>query len=61
MYDYPDTAKFLSPAEKKEVLRRLEDDRSALADEYDTKYFFHALKDWKIWVHSKTFPGLASC
>jgi hypothetical protein len=31
--------------------RRLTQDRSSLADEYDTKYMFHALKDWKIWVH----------
>ncbi|KAI0136841.1 major facilitator superfamily transporter [Xylariales sp. AK1849] len=51
MNDYPDTAKFLTPVEKKEVLRRLEDDRSALADEYGIKYFLQALKDWKIWVH----------
>ncbi|RYP67946.1 hypothetical protein DL771_006979 [Monosporascus sp. 5C6A] len=51
MQDYPATAKFLSPAEKQEVQRRLEEDRSALADEFDLKYFWHALKDWKIWVH----------
>lgn len=53
MQDYPDTAKFLTPTEKQEVLRRLEDDRSALAHEFSMKYFWHAVKDWKIWVHSK--------
>ncbi|RYO93285.1 hypothetical protein DL766_001405 [Monosporascus sp. MC13-8B] len=51
MQDYPATAKFLNPAEKQEVQRRLEEDRSALADEFDLKYFWHALRDWKIWVH----------
>lgn len=51
MHDYPATAKFLTPDERKEVSRRLEHDRSALDDEYDLKYFWHAVKDWKIWVH----------
>lgn len=51
MYDYPDTAKFLSDAERKEVTTRLKLDRSSLADEFDMKYFWKALKDWKIWVH----------
>lgn len=51
MSDYPSTAKFLTPGERKEVSRRLEHDRSSLADEYDMKYFWNALKDWKIWVH----------
>lgn len=49
MQDYPATAKFLTSAEKTEVTRRLEEDRSALADEFDLKYFFHAIRDWKIW------------
>jgi hypothetical protein len=49
MMDYPDTAKFLTPTEKVEVQRRLKEDRSALADEFDMKYFWHAIKDWKIW------------
>ncbi|KAG9518853.1 high-affinity nicotinic acid transporter, partial [Aureobasidium melanogenum] len=51
MNDYPQTAKFLTETEKKEISRRLEEDRSSLADEYGTKYFMHAVKDWKIWVH----------
>ena len=51
MQDYPETVKFLTPAEKQEVLRRLESDRSYLADEFDTKYIVQAAKDWKIWVH----------
>ncbi|EXJ80382.1 hypothetical protein A1O1_08526 [Capronia coronata CBS 617.96] len=51
MNDYPSTAKFLTPEERKEVARRLEHDRSSLADEFSMKYFWDAVKDWKIWVH----------
>lgn len=51
MYDYPQTAKFLEPEEREEIAARLKRDRSSLADEFDIKYFFAALKDWKIWVH----------
>lgn len=51
MYDYPQTAKFLTEPERTEVLARLKRDRSSLADEFDLKYFWQAIKDWKIWVH----------
>ncbi|TLD17981.1 hypothetical protein PspLS_10562 [Pyricularia sp. CBS 133598] len=58
MYDYPDTAKFLSPVEKAEVVNRLKLDRSSLADEWDMRYFWDALKDWKIWVHMLITNGI---
>lgn len=51
MYDYPDTAKFLNSEEKQEIVRRLEEDRSVLSDEFDLKYMWDAFKDWKIYVH----------
>lgn len=51
MQDYPATAKFLTAEERQEVSRRLEEDRTFLADEFDLKYVMHAIKDWKIWVH----------
>lgn len=51
MQDYPSTAKFLNEYERTEVTRRLVHDRSSLADEFDMKFFWHAMKDWKIWVH----------
>jgi sugar phosphate permease len=51
MNDYPSTAKFLTPEERHEVSRRLEHDRSSLADEFDMRYFWDAVRDWKIWVH----------
>ncbi|TDZ28751.1 putative transporter [Colletotrichum spinosum] len=58
MNDYPSTAKFLTVAEKEEVTRRLEQDRSALADEFDMVYFWDAIKDWKIWVHMLITIGI---
>jgi MFS family permease len=51
MKDYPATTKFLSEPERAEVLARLKRDRSSLADEFDMKYFWAAIGDWKIWVH----------
>ncbi|KAH6664264.1 high-affinity nicotinic acid transporter [Halenospora varia] len=49
--DTPDKARFLTSVEKEEVVRRLKHDRSSLADEFDMKYVWDALKDWKIYVH----------
>jgi MFS family permease len=51
MQDYPATAKFLTQEERTEIQARLKRDRSSLADEFDIKYFWAAIKDWKIWVH----------
>ena len=51
MSDYPSTAKFLTPAERKEVARRLTFDHNGLADEFDMRYFRDAIKDWKVYVH----------
>jgi cyanate permease len=51
MYDYPETAKFLTPAERVEVTRRLEEDRSVLAHEFDLCYVRDAFCDLKIWSH----------
>ncbi|KAK5084466.1 hypothetical protein LTR05_005542 [Lithohypha guttulata] len=51
MSDYPSTAKFLTPAERQEVTRRLKYDHNGLADEFDMRYFWDAVKDWKIYVH----------
>jgi hypothetical protein len=44
--------------ERIEVERRLKEDRSGLADEFDMKYLFHALKDWKIYVHMLITIGI---
>ena len=44
-------AKFLSEEERTEVERRLKEDRSSLADEFNLKFAKDALLDWKIYVH----------
>jgi sugar phosphate permease len=49
--DSPETAAFLTDEERSEVITRLKLDRTSLADEYDIKYLYVALKDWKIWLH----------
>ncbi|KDR66528.1 hypothetical protein GALMADRAFT_273465 [Galerina marginata CBS 339.88] len=56
--DSPETAKFLTEEERTEVKARLKLDRTSLADEYDTKYLFAALKDWKIYVHMLITIGI---
>lgn len=58
MYDYPDTAKFLTEQEKREIVRRLEDDRSVLSNEFNIKFMMDAFKDWKIYVHMLITIGI---
>ena len=58
IHDFPSTAKFLSQPERDEVARRLDEDRSSLADEYSFAYVKDALTDWKIWVHMVTTFGI---
>ncbi|KAL6354444.1 hypothetical protein LRP88_11778 [Fusarium phalaenopsidis] len=64
MADYPERAKFITEEERKHIQERLRLDRSSLADEFDTKYVWDALRDWKIWVHmfmaTGTFTGVYS-
>ncbi|TVY38907.1 putative transporter [Lachnellula occidentalis] len=56
--DYPSTAGFLSTKEKIEVERRLADDNDGLATEFDMRYVYQALRDWKIWVMSVIAIGI---
>lgn len=58
MYDYPDSAKFLNAEEKKEIVRRLEEDRSVLSDQFDLKFMWDAFKDWKIYIHMLITIGI---
>ncbi|RTE69223.1 hypothetical protein BHE90_016399 [Fusarium euwallaceae] len=51
LHDYPDSAKFLTPGERKEVVRRLRDDSSVLSNELHSKFIKQAFMDWKVWVH----------
>lgn len=60
--DFPDTAKFLTEAERTVVIRRLQQDNqfSAAGENFKFKYVIMSLKDWKTWLGSKTdgFPSL---
>ncbi|KFH41752.1 putative transporter -like protein [Hapsidospora chrysogenum ATCC 11550] len=58
MCDYPDTAKFLNAEEKQEIVRRLEEDRSVLSDQFDLKFMWDAFKDWKIYIHMLITIGI---
>ena len=53
--DYPDTAKFLTEDEKREVERRLEADSDSLDDTFKTSYIWDALRDWKVYAHCLNF------
>ncbi|PYH88916.1 MFS general substrate transporter [Aspergillus ellipticus CBS 707.79] len=56
LYDYPDTASFLSPAERTWVLRRLKMQFSENGNvvpetvEFKWKYVWDALKDWQVYM-----------
>ncbi|KAF2821166.1 high-affinity nicotinic acid transporter [Ophiobolus disseminans] len=50
IYDYPSTAQFLSPNERDEVERRLHADHGHLSNDFDMKYVWQAIKDWKIYI-----------
>ncbi|KAK3317016.1 high-affinity nicotinic acid transporter [Apodospora peruviana] len=51
IYDYPGTARFLSTEEREEVQRRLKADHGHLSNDYNPKYVWQAIKDWKIYIH----------
>jgi MFS family permease len=59
MHDYLETATFLTEPERKEVKRRLEQDSDFLANEYNQKFVWQALTDWKIHVFSLLSAGMA--
>jgi MFS family permease len=50
IYDYPSTASFLTPKERGEVERRLQEDHGHLSNDFDMKYVWQAIGDWKIYI-----------
>jgi hypothetical protein len=52
--DFPDSAKFLTEAERTVVIRRLQGDDqfSAAGENLKMKYIWKSLLDWKTWVAS---------
>ncbi|KAF7308925.1 High-affinity nicotinic acid transporter [Mycena kentingensis (nom. inval.)] len=57
--DFPDTAKFLTEAERAVVVRRLQSDDqfSAAGEELRWKYIWKSLTDWKTWVGMAIYVG----
>lgn len=58
VFNWPDTAGFLSPDERARVCRRLVQDKQAsTAEEFDKRHVFAALQDWKTWLYAVIFVG----
>ena len=53
--DFPDTARFLSEAERAMVIQRLQNDDqfSAGGEKFELRNVIGSLKDWKTWLASK--------
>ncbi|KAL4959355.1 major facilitator superfamily domain-containing protein [Aspergillus stella-maris] len=63
VYDFPDEAKFLSPDDRKRVLRRLAEDQQASAEheQFKMAYFWSSLRDWKTYTGMMTYMGADGC
>ncbi|KAF9073199.1 MFS general substrate transporter [Rhodocollybia butyracea] len=57
--DFPDTAKFLSEAERTVVVRRLQEDDqfSAAGEQLKMKYIYKSILDWKTWIGMMVYVG----
>ena len=58
IFDWPDTARFLSPQDRIRVQRRLLlDKQGRTAEEYDRRHIWAAVKDWKTYGFMLIFMG----
>ncbi|BEI82522.1 hypothetical protein CcaverHIS002_0303900 [Cutaneotrichosporon cavernicola] len=55
MHDYPDTAKFLTPAERKVLVDRLRLDNDGCSHAYKKRFIRDAILDWKSWFFGVAF------
>ncbi|KAJ3893461.1 MFS general substrate transporter [Lentinula edodes] len=57
--DFPDTAKFLTEAERTVVVRRLQGDDqfSAAGEKLRMKYIYKSILDWKTWIGMIVYVG----
>ncbi|KAJ3509347.1 hypothetical protein NLJ89_g5266 [Agrocybe chaxingu] len=57
--DFPDTAKFLTEAERTVVIRRLQGDDqfSAAGENFRFQYILKSLRDWKTWIGMCIYIG----
>ncbi|KAJ7272076.1 major facilitator superfamily domain-containing protein [Mycena haematopus] len=58
MYDYPETATFLSETEREQIIHLLKEDSQDLATHFDRKFVWQALKDYKTYVQIGIYMGL---
>ena len=58
--DFPETAKFITDAERKFIQQKLKDDGqfSVSGEKFNIKYVWQSLKDWKTWISSKSSMDL---
>ncbi|KAF8252812.1 MFS general substrate transporter [Wilcoxina mikolae CBS 423.85] len=58
--DFPDDAKFLSPIDRARVLKRLREDQQSSAEheDFQMKYFWQSMKDWKTYVGALIYMGV---
>jgi len=59
MYDYPDTASFLTDKERCNILGLLKKDSQDLATHYDFAFIVQSLTDYKTFLQAFIFTGLA--
>jgi hypothetical protein len=59
VHDFPAEATFLSPDDRARVLRRLRSDNQASSgqEDYNTKYFWQSVKDWKTLAFAIIYMG----
>ena len=59
VFDFPDEATFLSPDDRRRVIRRLKVDQQSSAEHEDfkTSYFWASVKDWKTYMYMIIYTG----
>ena len=50
LYDYPDTAKFLTEDEREFIVARLKLDNDGCSQAFKYKFMKDAFLDWKVWM-----------
>ncbi|GAA6062195.1 hypothetical protein JCM10212_006476 [Sporobolomyces blumeae] len=60
MYDWPENAKFLTPAERVHVVRRLKADQGAAGEAgFSWSHITSATKDYRVWIYCLIYIGVA--
>ncbi|OJJ42316.1 hypothetical protein ASPZODRAFT_147409 [Penicilliopsis zonata CBS 506.65] len=59
VHDFPDQARFLSAEDRTRVIRRLRLDQQASGghEEFSIRYFWDAVRDWKMWLGMAIYMG----